>query len=117
MEYLCKKNALPHLEKDAEKDAHSIAKLFADNIILGDRKIKGKGGAINETQKDFHSVDTLHINVLDYYENQGAIALALKITIDREEELYVMDIIEVNCVGKITSIKAFLGRNRTATSR
>ncbi len=113
MAYLCKKNAFVYLEKYAEKDIQSISKLFADNILLRDWKIKvkGKADAINETQKNFLSVDTLQIDVLGYYENQDTIALELKITIDRKEELYVMDVIKVNSVGKISSIKAFLGRD------
>lgn len=112
MKHLCKKNAFLYLEKYAEKDIHSIAKLFDDDILLRDWKIKvkGKNEAINETKKNFHSVDTLQIDVLDYYENQDTIALELKIAIDRKEELYVMDVIKVNSEGKIISIKAFLGR-------
>lgn len=113
MEYLCKKIAFLYLEKYAEKDIWSISKLFADNILLRDWKInvKGKPCAINETQKNFLSVETLQIDVLDYYENQDTIALELKITIDHKEELYVMDVIKVNSEGKISSIKAFLGRD------
>lgn len=113
MEYLCKKNVFLYLEKYAEKDIQSVSKLFADDILLRDWKIKvkGKDGAINETKKNFLSVDTLQIEVLDHYENKNTIALELKITIDRKEELYVMDVIKVNSEGEISSIKAFLGRN------
>lgn len=112
MEYLCKKNAFLYLEKYAEKDIQSISKLFADDILLCDWKIKvkGKDTAINETKKNFLYVDMLLINVLEYYENKDTIALEIKITIDRKEELYVMDVIKVNSEGKIISIKAFLGK-------
>ena len=113
MKHLCKKKAFLYLEKYAEKDIHRIAKLFADDILLRDWKIKvkGKDEAINETQKNFLSVDTLQIDILGYYENQDTIALELKITIDHKEELYVMDVIKINSEGKIISIKAFLGRD------
>lgn len=112
MKHLCKKNAFLYIKKYAEKDIHSIAKLFADDILLRDWKIKvkGKDEAINETQKNFLSVDTLQIDVINHYENQDSVALELKITIDSKEEIYAMDVIKVNFEGKIISIKAFLGR-------
>ncbi len=112
MKHLFKKNVFLYLEKYAEKDIESIEKLFADDILLRDWKIKvkGKNEAISETKKNFISVDTLQIDILDFYENKHTIAFELKITIDKKEELYVMDVITVNSEGKIISIKAFLGR-------
>lgn len=61
MEYLCKKNVFLYFEKYVEKDIQSVLKLFVDDILFCDWKIKvkGKDGVINEIKKNFFFVDML----------------------------------------------------------
>lgn len=86
--------------------------MFADDIILRDWKIyvKGKPNAVSETRKNFESADTIEIEVLATYENEHTVAAELKIIVDSQEELYVVDVITLNSEGKIQSIRAYLGR-------
>ena len=104
-----------YLQKYAEKDIEAIAALFSDTIILRDWKIRvvGKELALLETQKNFDAVSSLDIIILATYENKNVVAAELKITIDGSEELFVVDVITFNDNGKITSIRAYLGRGDT----
>lgn len=101
-----------YLQKYAEKDIEGVTALFSDTIILRDWKIRvaGKSMAQKETQKNFDAVSSLDIAILATYENNNTVAAELKITIDGSEELFVVDVITFNEYGKITSIRAYLGR-------
>lgn len=107
-----KQIALLYLNKYEEKDIKGIEKVFADDIILRDWKIRvvGKDKALIETQNNFASVESIQIDVISIYENKNTVAAELKITIDNTDELYVIDVITINSTGKINSIKAFIGR-------
>lgn len=104
-----------YLEKYAEKDINAIAAMFSDTIVLRDWKIRvaGKQRALQETQKNFDAVSSLNIVILETYENKNTVAAELEIIIDNSETLYVVDVITFNDKGKITSIKAYLGRGDT----
>ena len=103
---------IAYLKSYAAKDLTAIDHMFADDIILRDWKIRvvGKTLALEETQKNFDAVDSLSIDVLANYENEDTVAAELKIVIDHTEELYVTDVITFNQSGKITSIRAYVGR-------
>lgn len=103
---------LSYLKKYEEKDLKSIEQMFSDDIILRDWKIRveGKEEALTETRKNFASAETIKIDVLSIYKNENAVAAELKILIDSKDELNVIDIITINPEGRISSIKAFLGR-------
>lgn len=104
--------ALLYLQKYAEKDLGTIKSLFAEDIILRDWKIRvlGIANSIEQTQNNFEAAATLKIEILSLYENENTVAAELKIIVDNQEELYVVDMIEINDQGKISSIRAFLGR-------
>ncbi len=101
-----------YLKKYAEKDIEGIALLFSDTIILRDWKIRvaGKKWALEETQKNFDAVSHLDIVILETYENKNTVAAEIQITINGQEELFVVDVITFNEEQKITSIRAYLGR-------
>ena len=103
---------IAYLNGYAAKDLKTIDHMFADDIILRDWKIRvvGKSLALAETQKNFDAVNSLSIEVLATYESEDTVAAELKIVIDDSEELYVTDVITFNQVGKITSIRAYVGR-------
>lgn len=107
-----KEISLSYLKKYADKDLSSIETMFSDDIVLRDWKIRveGKENALKETRKNFENADTIEIEVLSTYENKNTVAAELKITVDTTEELYVVDVITLNKEGKISSIRAYLGR-------
>ena len=107
-----KKLCLLYLKKYEEKDIKAIEKMFSEDIVLGDWKIRveGKEKALIETLKNFESVETIKIDVLSIYENESTVAAELKIIINNKEELYVIDVITINPEVEISSIKAFIGR-------
>ncbi|MEM7550777.1 MAG: nuclear transport factor 2 family protein [Bacteroidota bacterium] len=101
-----------YLRKYEEKDLAGIEKLFADDIVLRDWKIRvaGKDHALSETRKNFEAADSIEIEVLSTYENEKTVAAELRITIDKTEELNVVDVVTFNSNSKIESIRAYLGR-------
>ncbi|MEP2057275.1 MAG: nuclear transport factor 2 family protein [Maribacter litoralis] len=107
-----KEISISYLKKYADKDLSSIETMFSDDIVLRDWKIRveGKENALKETRKNFENADTIEIEVLSTYENKNTVAAELKITVDTTEELYVVDVITLNKEGKISSIRAYLGR-------
>lgn len=104
--------ALRYLKKYAEKDLNGIEVLFATDIVLRDWKIRveGKEQALRETRKNFHAADSIEITTLAMYENEDTVAAELKIVVDQDEELHVVDVITFNAERKIVSIRAYLGR-------
>ncbi|NHF58636.1 nuclear transport factor 2 family protein [Flavobacteriaceae bacterium TP-CH-4] len=111
-EHSNKERCLSYLNRYAEKDLHSIEKMFSEDIVLRDWKIRveGKENALKETRKNFEAAASIAIEVLSTYENEDTVAAELKITVDSIEELYVVDVITMNSEGKIKSIRAYLGR-------
>jgi len=107
-----KEICLSYLKKYAEKDLNSIEELFSEDIVLRDWKIRvaGKENALKETRKNFENADSIEIEVLSTYESKDTVAAELKITVDSTEQLYVVDVITINSEGKISSIRAYLGR-------
>lgn len=107
-----KEICLAYLRKYAEKDIASMEEMFAEDIVLRDWKIYvlGKEKALMETRKNFAAADSIDIEVLFTYESENTVAAELKITVDATEELYVVDVITINSDGKISSIRAYLGR-------
>lgn len=103
---------ISYLERYAAKDIEAMDEMFADNIILRDWKIRveGKASALSETQKNFNSAESIEIDILFTYENENTVACELRILVDGTEELYVVDVITLDRDGKITSIRAYLGR-------
>lgn len=104
--------ALLYLNQYQNKDIKGIENIFSDDIILRDWKIRveGKEKALIETRKNFESVESLKIDILELYENNNSIVAELKIIVNNCEELYVIDVITISAGSKISSIKAFIGR-------
>ena len=107
-----KEICLTYLKKYAEKDLDAIRIMFCEDITLRDWKIsvEGKEDAISETRKNFEASNSIEIDVLATYEDQDTVAAELKIIVDQQEILYVVDVITFDADGKIKSIRAYLGR-------
>ena len=105
--------ALAYLSHYAQKNLADVAAMFADDIVLRDWKIlvRGKVAAVHETEKNFAAAHSISIQTLHLYENDhNTVAAELKIVVNGNEELYVVDVISFNDDGKIQAIRAYLGR-------
>ena len=51
-----------------------------------------------------------NFEVLSTYENSDTVAAELKISVNSEEQLYVVDVITINAEGTIGSISSYFGR-------
>ena len=103
---------LSYLKSYANKDLAAIENMFSESIVLRDWKIyvRGKEHAMEETRKNFNAAESIDTEVLSTYENQNSVAAELKITVDKTEELYVVDVITFDSADQIASIRAYLGR-------
>jgi steroid delta-isomerase len=103
---------LAYLDYYSNKDINRIAAMFAEDITLRDWNISvsGKDAAISETLKNFENSQTIEIETLFTYESEDTLAGELKILVDSNIELYVVDVIRFDSTGKIKAIRAYLGR-------
>lgn len=101
-----------YLAAYAARDLAAVAPLFADTITLRDWKIRvvGKAAALAETRKNFESVESLGIDVLAAYEREGGAAAELKIVINGQDTIHVVDVFDFDAEGRIAAIRAFIGR-------
>ena len=101
-----------YLECYQRKDIDGVSNMFADDVHLRDWKISvfGKDIAVAETQKNFDSASSLDIEILNVMENKNCVSGELKIVVNQEEILFVVDVVTFNESGLISSIRAYLGR-------
>ena len=101
-----------YLRAYSAKDLRAVSAMFADDVALRDWKISvvGKNAAISETAKNFEAADAIDIEILQTHESKNTIAGELRITVDGDEVLYVVDVVTFTAEGKIRSIRAYLGR-------
>ncbi len=103
---------LTYLHHYANKNLDAIAAMFADEITLRDWNLAvvGKAAALHETAKNFQAAQSIEIEALHMYGNTDAVVGELRIVIDGALELRVVDVLTFAADGKITAIRAYLGR-------
>ncbi|MFX1679462.1 nuclear transport factor 2 family protein [Mitsuaria sp. CC2] len=103
---------LDYLRRYAAKDLDGIASMFSEEVTLRDwnLSVKGRDAAIAETRKNFESAASIHIEVLHVLESANSVAGELRILVDGNIELFVVDVLDFDVEGQITAIRAFLGR-------
>jgi ketosteroid isomerase-like protein len=101
-----------YLAAYAARDLAAVEATLADAVTLRDWKIRvaGKAAALAETRKNFASVDSLAIEVLAAYEREHGAAAELAIVVNGRDTLYVVDVFDFDAEGRITAIRAYLGR-------
>ena len=109
---------LSYLQHYAAKDLDAVAAMLADDVKLRDWKLAvvGKAAAVDETAKNFASAQSIAIEVLGVYENQNTVSGELRIVVDGNIELYVVDVIDFNAQDQIQAIRAYMGRGDTSVS-
>jgi ketosteroid isomerase-like protein len=95
----------------ARKDLAAIESMFAQDVHLRDwnLNVHGKNAALAETAKNFAAANTIEIEILALYQADTTVAGELKIVVNRNNELHVVDVITFGSDGKILSIRAYIG--------
>lgn len=103
---------MAYLEAYEAKDIEAIGEMLSQQVSLRDWNIsaQGKDAALEETRKNFGSVQDLKIVPLRVYESEGAVAAELQMVIDGQVDLRVVDVVEFDAQGAIRSIRAYKGR-------
>ena len=93
------------------QDIDKLSELFSDDIFLKDwdRCVTGKNNALMENKKIFTSVESIKVKTLNEYFFENTAICVLKIHINSNEIIDVVDIIEVDKDKKISSIIAYKG--------
>src|SRR5437868_32784 len=107
-----KERFLSYLRHYESKNLERIGEMFAEDVSLRDWKIsvEGKIAAMAETKMNFEAATSIQIQPLRLYEASSAVAGELKIVVDGNIELFVVDVVDFDSAGKIKAIRAFLGR-------
>ncbi len=107
---------LAYLRAYEAQDIAQVADMFADDVSLRDWKIHvtGKQAAIAETQANFAAARSIEIQPLHLHESARSVAGELRIVVDGTVELFVVDVVDFDDAGRITAIRAFIGRGDEA---
>ena len=103
---------LSYLKHYADMNLDAVAGMLADDVKLRDWNLAvvGKAATLAETAKNFASSQSIAIEVLGVYENQSTVSGELRILVNGDTELYVVDVINFNAQNQIQAIRAYLGR-------
>jgi len=103
---------LDYLHRYEAKDLDGIAAMLAQDVTLRDwnLSVKGRQAAVDETRKNFESARSIRIEVLRLLEGERSVAGELRIVVDGNIELFVVDVLDFDVEGRITAIRAYLGR-------
>ena len=103
--------ALSYFKTFSEKNIDGLREMFDDNVTLRDWDIDKKGieSVLNANLNIFQSVKTINAIPRNIISENNFVFAELKIVVNNDEELKVVDLIEFNKKGNIISIKAFKG--------
>ena len=106
-----KDTALSYFKTFSEKNIDGLREMFDDNVILRDWDIDKKGieNVLKANLNIFQNVKTINAIPQNIISENNFVFAELKIVINDDDELKVVDLIEFNKKGKIISIKAFKG--------
>tara|TARA_B100000401_G_scaffold351839_1_gene249456 strand:+ start:272 stop:607 length:336 start_codon:yes stop_codon:yes gene_type:complete len=95
----------------SEKNINGLREMFDDNVTLRDWDIDKQGieNVLKANLNIFQNVKTIKVIPQNIVSENNFVFAELKIIVNGDEELKVVDIIEFNKKGKIISIKAFKG--------
>ncbi len=101
-----------YFEKFSNKDLNGLKKMFSENVKLKDWEIdkKGRDNVLKANKNIFDSVNTILVTPTKIYMDKNTVIAKLIIDINNNEErLHVVDIIEFDSSGMISSIRAYRG--------
>ena len=93
----------------SEKNIENLSDLFSNEIILKDWEILaiGKKEVISANKKIFSSVQSICVNLKEFYQQDNVTTCLIEIEINNEEIIKVIDIIKFNEEFKIKEISAY----------
>ena len=106
-----KDSAQSYFKIFSEKNINGLSEMFDDNVTLRDWDINNQGieSVLKANLNIFQNVKTIKAIPQNIVSENNFVFAELKIIVNGDEELKVVDIIEFNKKGKIISIKAFKG--------
>ena len=106
-----KEIALSYFQKFSQKNINELRKMFDENVTLRDWEVNEAGieNVLKANSNIFQNVNTIKVIPQNIISENHCISAELKIIINNQDELKVVDLIEFNKNCKIISIKAFKG--------
>ena len=106
-----KEIALSYFQKFSQKNINELRKMFDENVTLRDWEVNEAGieNVLKANSNIFQNVNTIKVIPQNIISENHFISAELKIIINNQDELKVVDLIEFNKNCKIISIKAFKG--------
>ena len=106
-----KNTVLSYFKTFSEKNINELREMFDDNITLRDWDIDKQGieSVLDANLNIFQNVKSINVIPQNIISENNFVFAELKIIVNGDEELKVVDLIEFNKKGKIISIKAFKG--------
>lgn len=103
--------ATQYFETFSRKDLDGLSLMFTGDVTLRDWEISATGidDVLAANKKIFDSVEYIHVQPLNLYQDGNTVAADLSIVVSGTVHLKVVDIITFNDAGKISSIKAYKG--------
>lgn len=93
------------------KDLAAVASMLAEGVRLQDWNLAahGRDAVLHETHKNFQAANSLAIDVLDVFASSTKAVAQLRIVVNGEVELAVVDVLSFAASGLITEIRAYKG--------
>jgi hypothetical protein len=106
-----KEIALNYFSVFSNKDLEGLAGFFAEDVSLRDWELNsyGKEAVLTATKNIFDAVNKIEIEPVLLVEEGDYVAAQIKILINNQESLHVIDLLKFNSDRKISSIVAFKG--------
>ncbi|PZP21953.1 nuclear transport factor 2 family protein [Pseudomonas kuykendallii] len=103
--------AKKYFDAFSARDISGVGGALAANVTLRDWEISKQGidDVLAATAAIFASCRTIDVVVTALYEESGSVLAELEISFDGGEPLRVLDVLEFDDVGLISSIRAFKG--------
>jgi len=105
-----KNELIKYFEVFSNKNINLLSDIFSDNVKLVDWNISAstKEKVIEQIDIIFSTVNTIQVTPISFYSNSDtSYAVQISILIDNKERLDVIDFIEFDNDGLISSINAF----------
>ena len=93
------------------KDLDRIASMLSDEVHLQDwnLEVKGKEAVLRETKINFDAARSLTIEVQRVLVSGLQAAAQIRIVVNKEVKLDVVDVVSFNAAGLITAVRAYKG--------
>lgn len=103
--------AIKYFNAFESKDLSTLRELFDNNVTLRDWEVEATGvdSVIAAATKIFNSVEFISVQVINIFHDRNFVVSELIITINKSESIRVVDILEINSLCKICSIRAYKG--------